>query len=115
MSRLSLPVLLPGDSGLGPVDEDAVLVDDVDDGGDLALAGAVLQHRDAADLNELLERLEKKEAKGREQRLEVAALSGTQKLARQTFAPLSCTRKISFGLPRRPLYISTQRSQTSAK
>ena len=50
-------VLLPRDIRAGPVEEDAVLVDDVHDGRDLALAGAVLQHRHRPDRDELLERL----------------------------------------------------------
>ena len=40
-----------------------VLVDDVDDGGDLALGGAGLDHGDAADLDELVERLGKSREK----------------------------------------------------
>ena len=51
-------VLLPRHLRAGPVDEDAVLVDHVHDGRDLALAGAVLQHSHAADTDELLERLQ---------------------------------------------------------
>ena len=50
-------VLLPRHLRAGPVDEDAVLVDHVHDGRDLALAGAVLQHRHRTDRDELLERL----------------------------------------------------------
>ena len=41
----------------GSVDEDAVLVDDVDDGGDLVLGGTVLKDDDATDFDKLLERL----------------------------------------------------------
>jgi len=48
-------VLLSGNTG--PVDEDAVLIDDVDDGSDLVLVWAVLKDHDAADLDKLLERL----------------------------------------------------------
>jgi hypothetical protein len=33
------------------------LVDDIDDGGDLAAEGSLIQDGDAADLHELLERL----------------------------------------------------------
>ena len=44
----------------GSVDEDAVLVDDVDDGGDLVLFGTVLKDDDAADFDKLLERLKEK-------------------------------------------------------
>ena len=51
-------VLLSRDSG--SVDEDAVLVDDVDDGGDLVLARTVLEDDDATDLDKLLERLKER-------------------------------------------------------
>ncbi len=52
------PVLLPGDAGAGAVDQDAVLVDHVHDGRDLAGVGAVLENGHATDLNELVERLQ---------------------------------------------------------
>ena len=54
-------VLLPRHLRAGSVDEDAVLVDHVHDGRDLALAGAVLQHSHGADRDELLERLQEKD------------------------------------------------------
>ena len=46
---------LPGDSGGGPVQEDAVLVNNVDDGGDLARVGAISQDGNASDLYKLAE------------------------------------------------------------
>lgn len=51
------PKLLSGNSR--SIDENAILVDDIDDGSDLAVVRSVLKDHNSTDFDKLLERLEK--------------------------------------------------------
>ena len=52
-------VFLPANTGTGSVEEHSVLVDDVDNSGDLTGLGSILEDDDSANFYESLERLKK--------------------------------------------------------